>query len=121
MSYEQRPINPAPHDHPGHADHAGEHAGRSDQAEGGRASGECQEAIATLYTFLDGELTVERRAQIKAHLDECSPCLEAYDFEAELKVVIGKCCRDQVPSALRLRVAQALADAQHDERDYGEA
>jgi mycothiol system anti-sigma-R factor len=100
-----------------HDDH-GPHDGAPDAA---RPAGQCQEAIATLYTFLDGELTVERRAQIRAHLDECSPCLEAYDFEAELKVVVAKCCRDQVPEGLRLRVAQALADAHQDGVDYGEA
>ncbi|MHB1536016.1 MAG: mycothiol system anti-sigma-R factor [Acidimicrobiales bacterium] len=72
---------------------------------------ECQEALDTLYHYLDGELTPEKRYQIQHHLDECSPCLEAFDFEAELKVVIARRCRDQVPESLRLRVAQALADA----------
>ncbi len=72
---------------------------------------ECEEALDTLYHYLDGELTVERRQQIQRHLDQCSPCLEAFDFEAELKEVIAKRCRDQVPESLRVRVAQALADA----------
>lgn len=68
----------------------------------------CQEAIATLYSFLDGELTADRRALIQHHLDECGPCFEAFGFEAELKEVIGRKCRDEVPQALRLRVAEAL-------------
>lgn len=68
----------------------------------------CQEAVATLYTYLDGELTDDRRQQIQSHLDECGPCLHKYDFEAELKVVIAKRCRDEVPESLRQRVAQAL-------------
>jgi mycothiol system anti-sigma-R factor len=72
---------------------------------------ECQEALDTLYHFLDGELTAERRVQIQRHLDDCSPCLEAFDFEAELKVVIARRCRETVPEALRLRIAIALADA----------
>jgi mycothiol system anti-sigma-R factor len=72
---------------------------------------DCQEALDTLYHFLDGELTAQRREQIQHHLDECSPCLEAFDFEAELKVVIARRCRDQVPDNLRDRVAQALAEA----------
>lgn len=71
----------------------------------------CQEAIHTLYHFLDGELTDERRHAISHHLNECSPCLDAFDFEAELKMVIAKKCRDQVPEALRQRVYEALLKA----------
>jgi mycothiol system anti-sigma-R factor len=68
----------------------------------------CQEAIATLYTFLDGELTADRRDTIQRHLEECSPCFEAFGFEAELKAVISRKCRDEVPDSLRHRVAEAL-------------
>lgn len=70
--------------------------------------GPCQEAISTLYTFLDGELTPVRRELIQHHLDECAPCFEKFGFEAELKVVIARKCRDEVPESLRQRVAQAL-------------
>jgi mycothiol system anti-sigma-R factor len=74
-------------------------------------AGECEEALQTLYTFLDGELTLERRAAIQQHLDQCSPCLEAFDFEAELKMVVARCCRDQVPDDLRRRIADVLTNA----------
>lgn len=73
--------------------------------------GGCQEALETLYNFLDGELTTERRAAIQRHLDECAPCLEAFDFEAELKVVVARCCRDQVPEGLRHKIEVVLAQA----------
>lgn len=71
----------------------------------------CQEAIDTLYRFLDGELTEERRHEIAIHLDECGPCLDAFDFEAELKAVIARKCRDHVPESLRVRVYRALMEA----------
>ena len=70
----------------------------------------CDQTIERLYTYLDGELTEERRSEIKRHLDECSPCLDAYDFEAELRQVIAQRCRDHVPEHLRARVREALAD-----------
>jgi mycothiol system anti-sigma-R factor len=90
--------------------HSSEHHGAP--AVGSLVDGpECQEALDTLYHFLDGELTAERRVQIQRHLDDCSPCLEAFDFEAELKVVIARRCRETVPEALRLRIAIALEDA----------
>lgn len=71
-------------------------------------AGHCDEVIRELYTFVDGELTVESRAQIKSHLDDCLPCFEAYDFEAELRIVISQRCRESVPDSLRDRIAQAI-------------
>lgn len=69
---------------------------------------DCGEVILRLYHFLDGELTEKRRVEIRRHLDECQPCLEAFDFEAELRQVIAVRCRDRVPDRLRQRVADAL-------------
>jgi len=68
----------------------------------------CQEAIATLYSYLDGELTPDRRERIQHHLDDCAPCFQAFGFEAELKALIAAKCRDEVPESLRRRVADAL-------------
>ena len=68
----------------------------------------CEEALHELYTFLDGELTDERRVLIAAHLDGCSTCLGAYDFEADLRRVVAERCRDEVPHALRLRIARII-------------
>ena len=70
---------------------------------------DCQEAMHTLYHFLDGELTEVRRVEIQRHIEGCSPCLEAFDFEAELRIVISRKCREQVPDSLRERVAKAIA------------
>ena len=68
----------------------------------------CESALQELYLFLDGELTADKRSQIKSHLDDCSPCFEAFDFEAELRNVISKRCRDEVPESLRDAVARML-------------
>jgi len=70
--------------------------------------GDCQEALHAVYHFLDGELTADKKQVIKQHLDECSPCLEAFDFEAELREIIAHRCRETVPEHLRDRIAQAL-------------
>jgi len=76
------------------------------------AGHECDEALHTIYEYLDGELTDDRRAQIQAHLDACPPCFEGYDFEAELRTVIAKKCVEQVPDSLRQRVAAAIEGEQ---------
>jgi len=70
---------------------------------------DCNEALTELYGYLDGELTVDRRRHIEQHLSDCSPCLEAFDFNAEIRIVIAQKCRDQVPEALRQKIADAIA------------
>ncbi len=84
----------AAHDHSGH-DH--DHSATP-----------CEEALKELYVYLDGELTEEKRTIITGHLDDCNPCLEAFDFEAELRIVVSKRCHDDVPESLRMRIAQEL-------------
>jgi mycothiol system anti-sigma-R factor len=72
------------------------------------AGHECDDALHAIYHFLDGELNDDRRAQIQAHLEECPPCFEGYDFEAELRIVVAKKCIEQVPDSLRDRIAAAI-------------
>jgi mycothiol system anti-sigma-R factor len=76
----------------------------------GESGADCEETIERLYHYLDGELTEERRFEIKRHLDDCSPCLEAYGFEAELRHVIAHHCRDRVPEHLMIRIRMAIAE-----------
>jgi len=68
----------------------------------------CDDAIAQLQAFLDGELDAETVAEIEAHLQDCSPCLEAYDFEAELRKVITAKLSEDVPGDLRARITSVL-------------
>jgi mycothiol system anti-sigma-R factor len=69
---------------------------------------DCEEAVHELYTYLDGELTEERREEIRIHLDYCGPCGGAAEFEAELRKVIANRCKDRVPDSLIERVAEAI-------------
>jgi mycothiol system anti-sigma-R factor len=69
---------------------------------------DCNDALHTLYEYLDGELTDDRRSIIQRHLDTCQPCAEPYDFEAELRSVVRRKCQDQVPESLREKVRKAL-------------
>jgi len=89
--------------------------------ESGESEVDCNETIERLYRFLDGELTDERRREIQHHLDECSPCLGAFDFEADLRIVIANRCKDHVPESLRQRVYDALVEEERAGRDLSEA
>lgn len=70
---------------------------------------DCDDALNELYRFLDGELDHGVRIQIEVHLRHCSPCLEAYDFEAELKRLVHRRCRDRLPDEVRARLLDALS------------
>ena len=72
--------------------------------------GECIEIVEELYTFIDGYITEERRVTVQRHLDDCLPCFEAFDFEAELRIVVSQRCRDQVPEALRAKIMLILSE-----------
>ena len=69
----------------------------------------CSEAVHVLYHFLDGELTPERKLLIEYHLDACHHCVEAFEFEIELRDLIKERCREHVPDELRLRIKDLLA------------
>jgi anti-sigma factor (TIGR02949 family) len=70
---------------------------------------DCNETIRALGTFLDDELSDEARLQIRAHLDGCVDCLQAFDFEAELKAVIRRKCRsDQLPPGLIAKIERCF-------------
>jgi mycothiol system anti-sigma-R factor len=93
-----------------------EDVGKSQDTESGPMGAEalfgpsvdCVEAVHELYVYLDGELTEERREEIRVHLDWCGPCHGAADFEAELRRVIANRCKDRVPDSLIRRVADAI-------------
>jgi mycothiol system anti-sigma-R factor len=66
---------------------------------------DCDETLRELETFLDGELEAPAREAIQAHLDGCLDCLQAFDFHAELRVVIStKCQNDELPPGLLSKI-----------------
>ena len=66
---------------------------------------DCTETLRELETFLDDELGDDTRASIQAHLGGCLDCLQAFDFHAELRMVISeKCQNDEMPPGLMAKI-----------------
>lgn len=62
---------------------------------------DCNETLHELHAFLDDELTTDTRQAIEHHLNGCTDCLQAFDFHAELKLIIRqKCHEDAMPPDL---------------------
>lgn len=70
--------------------------------------GNCRDVITKLYEFLDGELTEQRKALVTHHLDTCASCLEAFEFEAELRAVLISKLTERCPDVLLSRIATLI-------------
>lgn len=72
---------------------------------------DCNETLRELEAFLDDELTDATRIHIRAHLDGCLDCLQAFDFHAELRTVVArKCGNDELPPGLLDRIVACFGD-----------
>jgi len=76
----------------------------------GHDPGDCDELLDQLEHLLHGELDATRQAELHAHLDDCPPCFEQADFQAQLKRLIADRCTEQPPSALADRISSMLRD-----------
>jgi anti-sigma factor (TIGR02949 family) len=65
--------------------------------------------MAVLWDYLDGELSREREAAMRRHLEACRPCFEHLEFErAFLEAVASARDSDAAPPGLRARVTDVL-------------
>lgn len=69
---------------------------------------DCQEALAQLEAYLDGELPDSRLPQISAHLAACYPCADRVDFEQQLRAIVRRGCAEKAPATLVDRIHARL-------------
>lgn len=72
---------------------------------------DCDEVLERLDRYLDGECPQDLEVIVRAHLDECSPCLDRADFQRKLRVLIASKCKDAAPSGLLDRIIMQLHHA----------
>jgi len=69
----------------------------------------CREAVEHLYEYLDKELTPDIEREVRDHLQDCSPCLEQFDFEhAFLTFLQARCRTRSAPPALKRKILHEL-------------
>jgi mycothiol system anti-sigma-R factor len=79
---------------------------------------DCREVLDKVYAYLDGELAEGDYAEIRVHLDECSPCLKEYDLDKAVKALVHKHCGcDPVPADLRSKVLDRIAQVRSELAD----
>lgn len=75
-------------------------------------SDECDRLLERLDHYLHGELDERETEHLHTHLEECPPCLEGADFQAQLKALIARRCGEAVPDGLHDRVLGFLRAAE---------
>lgn len=70
---------------------------------------DCNQTLRDLYPYLDDELSDELKTHVHQHLESCTDCFGAFDFEAELKIAIRrKASNDELPPGLLQRLERCL-------------
>ena len=69
---------------------------------------ECDDLLSELADFLHGELDADRTRHLRSHLEDCPPCFETADFQAQLRQVLARRCREEVPADFKARVTAML-------------
>src|SRR6202022_5080229 len=65
---------------------------------GGALMGDhCEQTMRRLSTYIDRELNEAEVRKVKAHLDDCPPCEQVFDFQAEIKGLVRKECSPDHP------------------------
>ena len=70
---------------------------------------DCAEVMERLYEYLDGELTTEREAEVKAHLQACAPCTALSSFEATfVRFLEARTRTRKAPEELKKRILKEM-------------
>ncbi len=69
---------------------------------------ECDEAIAKLLEFLDGELEEASRSQVERHIQTCRGCFSRAEFERRLRRRVAATGSTRAPESLRRRLHRLM-------------
>lgn len=68
----------------------------------------CEQALGRLFSYLDSELDPADAARVRAHIEVCRPCLDELAVETLLKNLVRRCCQEQAPDDLRVKIHARL-------------
>jgi len=77
----------------------------------------CEDAVAHVYFYLDGEIGWYRKTRIKYHLKKCPPCMGAFSFESRLKNIVRERLQEEPQPEVMQRLRAFLED---NEPGFGE-
>jgi mycothiol system anti-sigma-R factor len=72
----------------------------------------CVDFLERIVCLLDNELDAGDVAEVRAHIEECAPCLQSYDLQRTVKALVARSCIEQAPEGLRQRVRVQIQQIQ---------
>jgi mycothiol system anti-sigma-R factor len=72
----------------------------------------CADFLERIVCLLDNELDEAEVSVVRAHLDECGPCLHSYDLQRTVKSLVARSCIEHAPEGLRQRVRVQIQQIQ---------
>jgi mycothiol system anti-sigma-R factor len=72
----------------------------------------CAEFLERIVCLLDNELDAGDVDEVRAHLEDCAPCLQSYDLQRTVKALVARSCMEQAPESLRQRVRVQIQQIQ---------
>lgn len=80
---------------------------------GGTSEGcgpDCEQALGRLFAYVDRELEPLDAAKVREHIEDCRPCLDEMAVETMLKELVRRCCQEQAPADLRVKIHARLTE-----------
>jgi mycothiol system anti-sigma-R factor len=72
---------------------------------------DCAKAIEKVYLYLDGEIPDTDGSALRAHIEDCAPCLREYGLEQQFKALVARSCGcDETPPDLRSKLLSRLRE-----------
>lgn len=68
----------------------------------------CEEVIAHLLAYLDGEIDDKKREQIDRHLQDCRGCYSRAEFERALRKRVAALGEEKAGAKLRRRIGELI-------------
>jgi len=68
----------------------------------------CDEVLARLWEYIDGELDQQAMEELRGHLDLCECCFPQYDFHQAFKALVRRNCQKPMPTSARRAVFERL-------------
>jgi mycothiol system anti-sigma-R factor len=70
----------------------------------------CREALEHLFSYLDNQIRVAKRRELKQHLTRCLACSARLNFEQELRARLRQIGQPPIPEAFAKRIKRLLQD-----------
>ncbi len=69
---------------------------------------ECRHASLRLLQATEGIPDPARISALRRDLENCGPCIAAFDLQMNVQSLLALHCREQAPESLRIRISETL-------------